>query len=187
MKTNLTNIRRQGGIIFLALMILTVSSCSQSGGGGGYGTPGANGNQAQMNANKNAAANTSSPRATELEQKARAHWKEISAENLEAVMGDYAAAPALDWVGGPLNGKYDGADAVRATWTKLFAGQEMKDAEPSNVRVNGDELTADVIFKTAAGAIPVRYTLDYDAAGKIAKEQWRIDPTLAPQKQSSGY
>lgn len=49
------------------------------------------------------------------------HWDGIVAENPSLVMEQYSGASSLDWVGGALNGYYNGTTAISGAWSKFFA------------------------------------------------------------------
>jgi hypothetical protein len=112
---------------------------------------------------------------------AQTHFNAIAAGDLAVVMRGYAASPQLTWVGGPLDGTYNGADGIRTTWEKFgkavgplkvsFANLE----ESANPK--GSTVSANVQFE---GKMPikVRYVLTY-RDGLLVNETWQIDPKLA--------
>ncbi|USU18518.1 nuclear transport factor 2 family protein [Paraburkholderia fungorum] len=111
---------------------------------------------------------------------AKAHFAAVGSHDTEEMMGSYADDAVLEWVGGPLDGKYSGKDAIRGTWEK-FA----KATGPLKVTVDklgeaanpkGATVTANVLFE---GKMPikVRYVLTY-RDGKMVNEVWQIDPKL---------
>ena len=112
---------------------------------------------------------------------ARTHFQAIASGDTQIVMRAYADQAQLNWVGGPLDGTYTTADAIRATWDKfgkaagplkLSIGQIEESANPK-----GATVSANVVFE---GKMPikVRYVLTY-REGKIVNETWQIDPKLA--------
>lgn len=111
---------------------------------------------------------------------ARAHFTAIGAGQLDAVMSQYAPDASFQWVGGPLNGAYAGADKIKEVWTKFgkngpFEVSVAKLEESANDK--GATVTANVEFKGKA-AIKVRYVLVY-RDGKLVNEVWQIDPKLS--------
>ena len=50
---------------------------------------------------------------------ARTHFQAIGSGDLAALMRGYADNAHLTWVGGPLDGSYAGADAIRGVWEKF--------------------------------------------------------------------
>ena len=95
-------------------------------------------------------------------------------------MRAYADQAQLNWVGGPLDGTYTNADAIRATWEKfgkaagplkLSIGQIEESANPK-----GATVSANLLFEGKA-PIKVRYVLTF-RDGKIVNETWQIDPKL---------
>jgi len=113
-------------------------------------------------------------------QDARAHFQAIAAGDMPSLMAGYADGARLSWVGGPLDGDYAGAQAIRAVWTKFTGAQGALtfDVDALNASANpqGATVTANVQFVGKA-AIQVRYVLTY-RAGKIVSEIWQIDPNL---------
>ncbi len=116
---------------------------------------------------------------------ARVHFQAIGSGDTILLARGYADNAQLNWVGGPLDGTYPGADNIRGVWEK-FA----KAAGPLKVTVDkleeaanpkGATVTANVQFE-GKQPIKVRYVLTY-RDGKIVSETWQIDPKLAV----SGY
>jgi hypothetical protein len=99
-------------------------------------------------------------------------------------MGSYNKDAALQWVGGPLDGVYNGDTRLRELWSKFTKAQGKLEHKVSDVEESanpkGATVTANVEFQGKA-AIKVRYVLTY-RDGKIVNEIWQIDPNL-----SSGY
>ncbi|MDQ2822681.1 MAG: nuclear transport factor 2 family protein [Pseudomonadota bacterium] len=110
---------------------------------------------------------------------AQAHFAAIGAGERAAIMRDYADNARLTWVGGPLDGSYDGPAAIGAVWDKFGASGPAKVtvmgiAESANPK--GATVTAAVQFDGKA-AIKVRYVLTY-RDGKLVSETWQVDPKL---------
>ena len=112
---------------------------------------------------------------------ARTHFQAIGAGDLAVVMRSYADNAQFNWVGGPLDGSYASADAIRGVWEKFT-----KSVGPLKVSVDkleesanpkGSTISANVQFD---GKMPikVRYVLTF-REGKIVSETWQIDPKLA--------
>lgn len=112
------------------------------------------------------------------EEMARSHWAAISKNQLAETTSGYSDASTLDWVGGPLNGKYQGKSGITGVWTKFFAVQGPLTVDISNVQVKDDygksTVTARTIWKGKA-TVPVDYTLVYDG-GTLVAETWKIRP-----------
>ncbi|MFN3750760.1 MAG: nuclear transport factor 2 family protein [Thiobacillus sp.] len=116
------------------------------------------------------------------EKKAAAHLRAAAAGDVEALMRDYTDDAWLDWVGGPLDGRYRGKPAIRAVWEK-FAAQNDGLPRPSRsgrveqyAHPQGVMLTASAEFggKTT---VRVRHVLVY-RDGELATEIWQIAPAL---------
>ena len=112
---------------------------------------------------------------------AKAHFQAIGSGDLSVVMHGYADNAQFNWVGGPLDGTYTSADAIRGTWEKLIKSQgPMKvnvDKLEESVNPKGSTVSANVQFEGKA-PIKVRYVLTF-REGKIVSETWQIDPKLS--------
>ncbi|MFT3719728.1 nuclear transport factor 2 family protein [Pseudorhodoferax sp.] len=111
---------------------------------------------------------------------ARSHFQAIAAGDVDAVMRAYAEGAQLQWVGGPLDGSYSSADAIRGVWTK-FAGSQgplrlQVGALEESANPQGATVSANVLFE-GKGRIQVRYILTF-RDGRIVNEIWQIDPKL---------
>lgn len=111
---------------------------------------------------------------------AQAHFAAIGAVDSAAIMRDYADSARLTWVGGPLDGSYDGPAAIGALWNKFSATGPARVnllgiVESANPK--GATVTAAVQFEGKA-IIKVRYVLTY-RDGKLVNETWQVDPALA--------
>jgi opacity protein-like surface antigen len=112
---------------------------------------------------------------------AQIHFSAIGAGDTSVIMRGYGDNAQLTWVGGPLDGIYAGADAIRATWEKFG-----KAAGPARVTVQGLEESANPKGATIVAnvqfdgkvQVKVRYVLTY-RDGKLVNETWQIDPKLA--------
>lgn len=111
---------------------------------------------------------------------AKAHFEAIGSGDAARLSRDYADNAQLNWVGGPLDGTYTGADQIRGVWEKFS-----KAAGPLKVSVDkleesanpkGSTVSANVQFD-GKQPIKVRYVLTY-REGKVVSETWQIDPKL---------
>ncbi len=111
---------------------------------------------------------------------AQLHFTAIGAGDTAIIMRGYGDNAQLTWVGGPLDGSYAGADAIRTTWEKFG-----KAAGPLRVTVHnvqesanpkGSTVVANVQFDGKL-QVKVRYVLTY-RDGKLVNETWQIDPKL---------
>ena len=116
------------------------------------------------------------------EKKAEAHLHAVAAGNVEALMRDYAEDAWMDWVGGPLDGRYRGKAAISEVWKKFAAlndgqprpakfGKLVQQANPKGATL---EAAAEYGGKTT---IKVWHVLVY-RDGELATEVWQIAPTL---------
>lgn len=112
---------------------------------------------------------------------AQAHFAAIGNGERAAIMGSYADNARLTWIGGPLDGTYDGPAAIGAVWDKFgsAAGQArvtvLGVAESANPK--GATVVASVQFDGKT-QVKVRYVLTY-RDGKLVNETWQVDPKLA--------
>ena len=119
--------------------------------------------------------------ASPVSDAAQIHFTAIGAGDTAAVMRGYADNAQLTWVGGPLDGLYAGADAIRTTWEKF--GKAIGPARVSVVALEesanpkGATIVAKVQFDGKA-QVKVLYVLTY-RDGKLVNETWQIDPKLA--------
>jgi hypothetical protein len=112
---------------------------------------------------------------------ARTHFQAIGSGDLSIVMRSYADQAQFNWVGGPLDGTYTSADAIRGVWEKFTKSQgTLKvnvDKLEESVNPKGSTISANVQFEGKA-PIKVRYVLTF-REGKIVSETWQIDPKLS--------
>jgi hypothetical protein len=112
---------------------------------------------------------------------ARTHFNAIASGDLSVVMRGYAANPQLNWIGGPLDGTYVGADSIRTTWEKFGKATGPLKVSVTNLdeaaNPKGATVSANVIFE-GKQPIKVRYVLTY-RDGLLVNETWQIDPKLA--------
>jgi len=116
------------------------------------------------------------------EAKAKVHLDAVAAGDLDALMRDYADDAYLEWVGGPLDGRYHGKAAIRAVWQKFIAANAGKPRPASFGKVTalgnprGTSLQAKADY---GGAVPVKvwHVLTY-RDGDLTTEVWQIAPTL---------
>lgn len=111
---------------------------------------------------------------------AQAHFAAIGSGDRAAILRDYADNARLTWVGGPLDGSYDGPAAIGAVWDKFGAA-----AGPAHLAVTAIAESANPKGATVVAAVQVegkvqvkvRYVLTY-RDGKLVNETWQIDPKL---------
>ncbi|GGE92137.1 nuclear transport factor 2 family protein [Massilia psychrophila] len=118
--------------------------------------------------------------ASPVSDAAKVRFAAIGGGDTAVVMHSYGENAQLTWVGGPLDGVYAGADAIRTTWKKFG-----KAVGPARVTVlaleesanpKGTTIVAKVQFDGKA-QVKVRYVLTY-RDGKLVSETWQIDPKL---------
>ena len=116
------------------------------------------------------------------EAKAHAHLEAIAAGDLDALMRDYADDAYIDWIGGPLDGRYRGKAEIRAMWQKFIKANDGK-PRPASVspltafsNPKGASLQARAAY---GGTTPVKawHMMTY-REGELTTEIWQIAPAL---------
>ena len=112
---------------------------------------------------------------------AQTHFRAIAGGQVENLLSQYADSATLEWVGGPLDGRYAGKVALSEVWGKFAKAQGELTVKVSGVQESanpkGATVTANVVF-SGKNDIKVRYVLTC-RDGKIVNEVWQIDPKLA--------
>jgi hypothetical protein len=116
------------------------------------------------------------------EAKARAHLDAVAAGDVEALMRDYAEDAYMDWVGGPLDGRYHGKAAIRAVWEKFIAANAGKPRPAHFGKLSSFANPRGTSVQSKAeygGAVPVKawHVLTY-RDGDLTTEIWQIAPGL---------
>lgn len=114
------------------------------------------------------------------EDAARAHFSAIAAGQVDSIMTQYASNAHFQWVGGPLDGAYAGAERIREVWTAFAKNAPLAltvGGLEESANDKGATVTANVQFQ-GKNTIKVRYVLVY-RDGKLVNEVWQIDPKLA--------
>jgi hypothetical protein len=114
--------------------------------------------------------------------KARAHLDAVAAGDLEALMRDYADDAYMEWVGGPLDGRYHGKAEIRTVWQKFIAVNAGK-PRPANFGklVSFANAKGATVQQRAdyGGQLPLKvwHALTY-REGSLTTEVWQIAPAL---------
>ena len=114
--------------------------------------------------------------------KARAHLDAVAAGDLDALMKDYADDAYMDWVGGPLDGRYRGKAEIRAVWQKFIAANAGK-PRPANFGklVSFANAKGATVQQRAdyGGQLPLKvlHVLTY-REGDLTTELWQIAPGM---------
>lgn len=116
------------------------------------------------------------------EAKAQAHLDAVAAGDLESLMRDYAEDAYMDWVGGPLDGRYQGKAAIRAVWQKFIDANAGKPrpAKFSKLEAYANTKGASIEASAEYGgatAIKVWHVLTY-REGTLTTELWQISPAI---------
>lgn len=114
--------------------------------------------------------------------KAKAHLEAVAAGDLDALMRDYAEDAYMDWVGGPLDGRYRGKVAIAEVWKKFIASNGGKPRPAKFGKAESYANPAGASVATAAeygGEKPVKvwHVLTY-RDGQLVTEVWQISPTI---------
>jgi ABC-type uncharacterized transport system YnjBCD substrate-binding protein len=116
------------------------------------------------------------------EAKARAHLDAVAAGDVDALMRDYADDAYMEWVGGPLDGRYHGKVAIRAVWEKFKAVNAGKPRPASFGKLSAFANPRGTSVQSKAeygGALPLKvlHVLTY-RDGELTTEVWQIAPGL---------
>ncbi|MDJ0390948.1 nuclear transport factor 2 family protein [Roseomonas sp. E05] len=110
-----------------------------------------------------------------------ARLQAIAQGDIEAIQRGYADDAILQWVGGPLDGVYQGRAQLAAPWQRFAAAQGVLHAtfgassESANPR--GATVITPVIFVGQGGTIKVRHVVVI-RGGQVVDEIWQVDPAL---------
>lgn len=108
------------------------------------------------------------------------HFQAVAAGDVAAITAPYGEQAVLQWVGGPLDGVYQGPAAIRGVWEKFTKANGALPLEVDSIEVSanpkGATVTANVVFK-GKKTIKVRYLLTF-RDGQLVSETWQIDPNL---------
>ena len=112
----------------------------------------------------------------------RKHLAAIAGGQLDAVQATYATDARLDWVGGNLEGRYSGAEAIGKLWRTFHERRQpvqiTVDSIESHANDKGATVIASVIYKSTNATTKVRQIITL-RDGRIHTEIWQIAPALA--------
>ena len=116
------------------------------------------------------------------EAKAKAHLDAVAAGDLAALMRDYADDAYMDWIGGPLDGRYHGKAAISAVWQKFIAANAGKPRSAKFGKPESFSNPKGTTVETKAeygGTTPVNvwHALTYRDAS-LTTEIWQIAPAI---------
>jgi hypothetical protein len=116
------------------------------------------------------------------EARAMAHWQAVAAGNLDVLMRDYADDVYMDWVGGPLDGRYRGKAAIGEVWKKFIAsnGGKSRPAKFGKIEAYSNPAGTSLEVSAEYGGekpVKVRHVLTY-RDGVLTTEIWQISPNL---------
>lgn len=120
------------------------------------------------------------------EARAQAHLNAVAAGELDALMRDYEDDAYMEWVGGPLDGRYRGKSAIKAVWQKFIAANAGQPRPAKFSKLDAFTNAKGATIHASAeygGTTPVKvwHALTY-RDGALSTEIWQIAPaiTLAP-------
>ena len=116
--------------------------------------------------------------------KAKAHLDAVASSDLDALVRDYAEDANMDWIGGPLDGRYHGKKAITEVWRKFIAanGGKPRPAKFGKLQSYANPAGSSVeIAAEYGGTAPVKvwHVLVFRDAG-LTTEIWQILPTIKP-------
>ena len=114
--------------------------------------------------------------------KAQAHLNAVAVGELDALLRDYAEDAYMDWVGGPLDGRYQGKAAIAAVWQKFIAANAGKPRPvkfgklESYANPKGASVEASAEYG-GTSPVKVRHVLTY-RDGSLTTEIWQVAPAI---------
>ncbi|WP_372521714.1 nuclear transport factor 2 family protein [Sulfuricaulis sp.] len=116
------------------------------------------------------------------EAKAKAHLQAVASGDMDALMRDYTADTYMDWVGGPLDGRYRGKEAIGEVWKKFIANNGGKPRPAKLGKMESYSNPKGTSFAVSAeygGEKPVKvwHALIY-RDGQLMTEIWQIAPAI---------
>jgi ketosteroid isomerase-like protein len=115
---------------------------------------------------------------------AERHIRAIASHDIDALMASYAEGATMLWVGGPLDGTYNGPAQLRELWAKFAKAQGPLEVAIAQVQENGNPRGATVVANAryrGASQTKVRQVVVF-REGKIVSEVWQIDPAMPFQQ-----
>lgn len=106
----------------------------------------------------------------------------IGRGDVQSIVQGYGPNAALNWVGGPLDGTYQGTEQLAGVWQRfataqgpmrLTLGTAVAGANP-----RGATVITPVAFIGERGTVKVRHVLVV-RDGRVVNETWQVDPALA--------
>jgi len=116
------------------------------------------------------------------EAKALAHLNAVAASDLDGLMRDYEEDAYMDWIGGPLDGRYRGKVQIRAVWQKFIAANAGLPRPAKFAKLDAYTNTKGATVHTSAeygGTTPVKvwHALSF-RDGTLGTEIWQIAPAI---------
>jgi ketosteroid isomerase-like protein len=110
----------------------------------------------------------------------------VAAGDVDALMRDYADDAYIEWVGGPLDGRYRGKPAIRAMWEKFVAANAGKPRPATFGKLSAFANPKGASLESKAeygGAMPIKvlHVLTF-REGELTTEVWQIAPGLQMDK-----
>jgi hypothetical protein len=101
-------------------------------------------------------------------------------------MQDYAEDAYMEWVGGPLDGRYRGKEAIRSVWQKFIDINAGKPRPAQFGKLSAFSNPKGVSLQSRAeygGALPLKvwHVLTY-RDGDLTTELWQIAPAMQPEQ-----
>ncbi|HUX12229.1 MAG TPA: hypothetical protein VMW87_04335 [Spirochaetia bacterium] len=107
-----------------------------------------------------------------------AHWTQVANRDVQNLATEYANHAVIAWVGGPLNGTYQGLSAINGLWSKFAGATAPMQFQVTSVSYDLSKtyptVREDVKLMAGKKAIHVDSTLVYDK-DKIMAEIWKVN------------
>lgn len=114
--------------------------------------------------------------------RAKAHLDAVASGDIETLMREYAEDAYMDWVGGPLDGRYRGKQAIRDVWQKFVAANDGKPRPAKFSQIQEYAHPTGVSLEASAeygGKTPLKvwHVLIY-RDGVMTTELWQVAPAI---------
>ena len=117
--------------------------------------------------------------ASSAEMQTNMHVQAIASGNVAKLATEYAPDARLEWIGGPLDGTYRGAQ-IAEVWAKFTKAQGPRGATSANMETStnpkGATVSLNGLYRGKAD-VKVRQVITY-RNGLIMNEIWQVDPNL---------
>lgn len=106
----------------------------------------------------------------------------IGRGDIQTIMQGYGDNATLNWVGGPLDGTYQGPEQLAGVWQRFVTAQGPMRVMPGTAvegaNPRGATVITPVAFAGERSTVKVRHVVVV-RGGRVVNETWQVDPALA--------